>query len=141
MIRLSATNSTAIVSTKPWTGGIIRCDQRLDRIGTDAGPGEYLFDQHIGAEHKREHHAERGDDRQQRVAERVGEDDGAVVEASWHARCGRNPSASTASIEARVIRAIGARENSPSVMRRQDQLGQRRPERSPNRRSSRLSIR
>ena len=54
----------------------VRCDQRLDRIGADAGPGEHLLDQHIGAEQEREHHAERGDDRDHGVAEGVGDDHG-----------------------------------------------------------------
>src|SRR5580658_2256683 len=54
----------------------IRRDQRFDRIGADAGPGEHFFHQHIGAEQEREHHAERGDDRQHGVAEGVGDNHG-----------------------------------------------------------------
>ena len=49
-------------------------DQRLDRKGADAGPGEHLLHQHVGAEQEREHHAERGDDRDHGVAESVGDD-------------------------------------------------------------------
>ena len=103
-----------MVSTKPCTGAKSDCDQRLDRVGADAGPGEHLLHQHVGAEQEREHHAERGDDRQHRVAERVGEDHGAAD--SPLARAVRTKSdASTASIEARVMRVIGASEKIASV--------------------------
>ena len=51
---------------------VVRGDQRLERVGADARPGEHLLDQHVGAEQEGEHHAERGHHRQQRVAEGVG---------------------------------------------------------------------
>ena len=52
----------------------VRRDQRFDRERADAGPGEHLLDQHVGAEQEGKHHAKRGDDRQHGVAESVGDD-------------------------------------------------------------------
>ncbi len=89
-------------------------DQRLDRVGADARPGKDLLDQHVGTEQEGEDHAQRRHHRQQGVAQRIGDDDPAARQAG--SRAVRTKSAaSTASIAARVMRAMGARAKIASV--------------------------
>ncbi|KTT03679.1 hypothetical protein RSA36_22110, partial [Pantoea stewartii] len=80
--RLRATYITALVSTNRWTGATSDAIRASTAVGADAGPGEHFLDQHVGPEQEREHHAERGDDRQHRVAERVGHDHLAARQAA-----------------------------------------------------------
>ncbi len=90
-------------------------NQRLHRVGADAGATRRPFPQDIGAEQEREHHSQCRHDREHGIAKCVGNNDS--LELSPAARAVRiNSEARTASIEARVMRAIGASEKIASVM-------------------------
>ena len=67
-------------------GRVVGDDQRFDRKGANAWPGENLLHQHIGAEGKGEDHAKRCDDRQHRVPEGVLANDRPPTEAG-RSRC------------------------------------------------------
>ena len=85
---------------------VVALVDRPQHQAADAGQGEDLLDHHRAAEQDADLQPRHRDHRDQRVAERVLEDDQARRRAPWPRRCGCTPSRSTSSMQERVVRAM-----------------------------------
>ena len=113
-----------MISTPAWIDGRSRVGDGDDQRAADAGNGEDLLDDDDAAEQITDVERDDGDDRQQRVAQRMADQHGALAAVPSAGRRGHSRYCSTSTISERTMRETWATRITETVSTGSDEMSE-----------------